>query len=101
MPAQGVKSELSIKQIVAYIVYLQIVITFGAIPVVILGKVLGESAVLIYSLVSIVIIAAITAWLTWKGRDKNRDPELSALTFGLVVAFIMSEFVAALIVMSP
>ncbi len=77
------------------------IIAFGATPIVILDKLLGPKAVLIYALTSITIIAGITAWLTWKGRQKPRDPELSALAFGIVLAFIMAEFVAVLLVMAP
>ena len=89
---------MSAKSIFVYLTSLQIVIAFGATPIVVLNKFFGSQAVLVYSLSSIVMIAGITAWLTWKGRVPGREAELSALTFGLVFTFILAEFVALILV---
>lgn len=87
--------------IISFVIILQMLIGFGITPLLFLHTILGPQAVLFYSLTSTLIISAIGFRLWQKGRYGPRDPELNALGFGLVMAFIMAEFTAVIIVMHP
>lgn len=88
------------KSYIKFFIILQMLIGFGITPIFFLHYKLGSNAVLLYAFTSILIITAIGFRLWLKGRYGPRNPELNALGFGLVSAFIMAEFVAVIVYMN-
>lgn len=85
------------KDFLVFFSILQMVVMFGLIPPLVLYKTYGTKAVVIYSITSLIILISFAIHLWKKGRIGPRKAEPGALGFGMILAFLSSEIVAAAI----
>ena len=87
------------KDYFVFLSVLQLILAFAMMPLLLLKHMYGTQAVVIYSITSLLILLGYAGWLWLKGRSGPRTAELGALSFGMIIAFLMAEIVALTVIM--